>query len=208
MVLVTRRGTARLQTTDAARQYQTASVRNATDPAPLRVGHAVVLCWVPVEVQTPAPDALSTAYLHHRRGLRAHGQSLLALPRTPLHRGIGTRPEDRPPVQRGVHAVRAVGSAQLVVGFVRGERRGRGVARRRSRRCRPIGENSDYQISTPSPRRIRARILTQRCRGAGAVLFAARRGAATTTSHPPLLVATACLALAAAASATALTRNW
>ena len=63
--------------------------------------------------------------------------------------------------------------------FVLGERRDRGVARRSSRRCRPIGENSDYQTSTPSPRRIRARrILTKRRRGAGAVLFAARRGAA------------------------------
>ena len=71
MVLVTR-GTARLQTTDAARQYHTASVRNATDPAPSRDGHAVVLCWVPVEVQTPAPVALSTAYLRRRRGLRVH----------------------------------------------------------------------------------------------------------------------------------------
>ena len=100
-----------------------------------------------------------------------------------------------------------MGSAQLVVGFVRGERRRRGVARRSSRRSRPIGENSDYQTSTPSPRLIRARrILTKRRRGAGAVPFAARRGAAT-TSRPPLLVATACLALAAAASATALTRT-
>ena len=86
--------------------------------------------------------------------------------------------------------------------FVLGEQRGRGDARRSSRRSRPIGENSDYQISTPSPRRIRARrILTKRCRGAGAVLFAARRGAAT-TSRPPLLVAMACSALAAAASET------
>ena len=31
-----------------------------------------MLCWVPVEVQTPAPVALSTAYLRRRRGLRAH----------------------------------------------------------------------------------------------------------------------------------------
>ena len=37
--------------------------------------------------------------------------------RTSLRRGIGPRPEDRP-LPRGVHAVRAVGSAQLVVGFV------------------------------------------------------------------------------------------
>ena len=63
--------------------------------------------------------------------------------------------------------------------FVLGEQRGRGDARRSSRRCRPIGENSDYQTSTPSPRRIRARrILTKRRRGAGAMLFAPRRGAA------------------------------
>ena len=86
--------------------------------------------------------------------------------------------------------------------FVLGEQRGRGDARRISRRSRPIGENSDYQISMPSPGFIRARrILTKRCRGAGAVLFAARRGAAT-TSRPPLLVAMACSALAAAASET------
>ena len=69
---------------------------------------------------------------------------------------------------------------QLVVGFVRGERRGRGDARRSSRRCRLIGESSDYQTSTPSPRRIRARILTQRFRGAGAVMRTPRRGAAMT----------------------------
>ena len=101
--------------------------------------------------------------------------------RTSLRRGIGPRPEDRP-LPRGVHAVRAVGSAQLVVGFVRGERRRRGVARRSSRRSRPIGENSDYQTSTPSPRLIRARrILTKRCRGAGAVLRTPRRGAAMTS---------------------------
>ena len=31
-----------------------------------------MLCWVPVEVQTPAPVALSTAYLRRRRGLRVH----------------------------------------------------------------------------------------------------------------------------------------
>ena len=31
-----------------------------------------MLCWVPVEVQTPAPVAPSTAYLRRRRGLRAH----------------------------------------------------------------------------------------------------------------------------------------
>ena len=31
-----------------------------------------MLCWVPVEVQTPAPVALSTAHLRRRRGLRAH----------------------------------------------------------------------------------------------------------------------------------------
>ena len=62
------------------------------------------------------------------------------------------------------------------VGFVRGERRRRGVARRSSRRGRPIGENSDYQTSTPSPRLIRARrILTKRRRGAGAVLRTPRR---------------------------------
>ena len=74
--------------------------------------------------------------------------------------------------------------------FVLGERRDRGVARRSSRRCRPIGENSDYQTSTPSPRRIRARrILTKRRRGAGAVLFAARRGAAMASR--PLRAATA-----------------
>ena len=64
---------------------------------------------------------------------------------------------------------------------------------------------SDYK--TPAARRIRQRILTQRFRGAGAVLFAARRGAAT-TSRPPLLVATACLVPAAAASTAALTRTW
>ena len=98
--------------------------------------------------------------------------------RTSLRRGIGTRPEDRP-LPRGVHAVRTVGSAQLVVGFVRGERRRRGVARRSSRRGRPIGENSDYQTSTPSLRLIRARrILTKRCRGAGVVPRTPRRGAA------------------------------
>ena len=72
----------------------------------------------------------------------------------------------------------APSEARSSLSALRGERR-RGAARRSSRRCRPIGENSDYQISTPSPRRIRARrILMQRCRGAGAVLFAARRGAA------------------------------
>ena len=99
--------------------------------------------------------------------------------RTSLRRGIGPRPEDRPAVPRGVHAVRTVGSTKLVVGFVRGERRGRGDSRRSSRRCRPIGESSDYQTSTPSPRLIRAlRILTKRCRGAGVVPRTPRRGAA------------------------------
>ena len=125
-----------------------------------------------------------------------------------LRQGIGTRPEDRPAVPRGVHAVRAVGSAQLVIGFVRGEQRGRGDGRRSSRRCRPIVESSDYQTSTPSQRLIRARILTQRCRGAGAVLRE-RRGVARRwrLASACVLVATPCLALAAAASETALTRT-
>ena len=94
--------------------------------------------------------------------------------RTSLRRGIGTRPEDRP-LPRGVHAVRTVGSAQLVVGFVRGERRRRGVARRSSRRGRPIGENSDYQTSTPSLRLIRARRILTKRRHADAVLRTPRR---------------------------------
>ena len=116
-----------------------------------------------------------------------HGHPLHAVPGMLVRRGIGIRPEYRPAVQRGV--LSAIGSAQLVVGFVLGERRGRSDARRSSRRSRPIGESSDYQTSTPSPRRIRARILTQRFRGAGAVLRTPRRCAAM-TSRPPLLVAT------------------
>ena len=71
-----------------------------------------------------------------------------------------------------------MGSAQLVVGFVRGERRGAAT---------PVEVVDDAVLSGRAPttkqarhRRdsFRARSLTKRCRGTGVVLFAARRGAA------------------------------
>ena len=97
----------------------------------------------------------------------------------PLRRGMALGQKIVPPF-REVSSAPSEARSSLSA-FVLGEQRGRGDARRSSRRSRPIGENSDYQISTPSPGFIRARrILTKRCRGAGAVLFAARRGAAMT----------------------------
>ena len=141
---------------------------------PSRDGHALVLCWVPVEVQTPAPVALSTAYLRRRRSLRAHRGRCS---RFHVRRFVEALALGQKIVQPFREASTAPSEARSSLSaFVLGERRGRGDARRSSRRCRPIGENSDYQISTPSPRRIRARrILTKRCRGAGAVLRTPRR---------------------------------
>ena len=124
--------------------------------------------------------------------------------RTSLRRGIGARPEDRPAVPRDVHAVRTEGSAELVVGFCTGRAAWPRDARRSSRRSRPIGENSDYQISTPSPRLIDPNESLPR-RGRGPAHAEAWRGDGVVSAC--MLVASPCLALAAAASATALTRT-
>ena len=82
--------------------------------------------------------------------------------------------------QKIIPPFRAVSSApsearSSLSAFVLGERRDRGVARRSSRRGRPIGENSDYQTSTPSLRLIRARRILTKRRHADAVLRTPRR---------------------------------
>ena len=123
------RGTARLQTTDAARRYQTASVRNATDPAPSRDGRRRAL----LGTRGSGADARAGRALDARRLVASPTRPACA--RTATARGSGHAASSR-----HWHSTR------------RSSRRSAGCPprhRKRAARCRLLYWESGVAMATP-----------------------------------------------------------